>query len=123
MQLASGKLAWWPARWECEHGFGLRCVVQATEALAQLKADGNNNFAKREYDTALRLYDEALKLVPADAADAALLHSNKAACHMMHKRCVRCAAAWGAAAAGRVVRRGPGSGGSTWCGGGMRRWW
>ncbi|EFN53322.1 hypothetical protein CHLNCDRAFT_58607 [Chlorella variabilis] len=60
--------------------------AEATEALAQLKADGNNNFAKREYDTALRLYDEALKLVPADAADAALLHSNKAACHMMHKR-------------------------------------
>ncbi|KAL4859108.1 hypothetical protein ACK3TF_000883 [Chlorella vulgaris] len=59
---------------------------EAAEALAKLKADGNSSFAQREYDKAMQLYDEALKLVPADAADAALLHSNKAACHMMHKR-------------------------------------
>ncbi|PSC77038.1 Tetratricopeptide repeat 1 [Micractinium conductrix] len=55
-------------------------------SLAQLKADGNSHFAKKEYDTAIACYDKALGMVPADAADAALLHSNKAACHMMHKR-------------------------------------
>lgn len=59
-----------------------------SQSLAQLKADGNTAFARKEYDAAIQLYDRALKLVPADAADAALLHSNKAACHMMHKRCV-----------------------------------
>lgn len=61
-------------------------IVQAGESLAQLKADGNSHFAKKEYDAAIQCYDKALTLVPADAADAALLHSNKAACHMMHKK-------------------------------------
>ncbi|PRW59699.1 Tetratricopeptide repeat 1 [Chlorella sorokiniana] len=56
------------------------------ESLAQLKSDGNSHFAKKEYDAALTAYDKALGMVPADAADAALLHSNKAACHMMQKR-------------------------------------
>jgi tetratricopeptide (TPR) repeat protein len=60
--------------------------VQSAESLAQLKADGNSHFAKKEYDAAIQCYDKALQLVPADAADAALLHSNKAACHMMHKK-------------------------------------
>lgn len=59
------------------------------ESLAQLKSDGNSHFAKKEYDAALAAYDKALGMVPADAADAALLHSNKAACHMMQKRCVQ----------------------------------
>lgn len=58
------------------------------ESLAQLKSDGNSSFAKKDYATALAAYDKALGLVPADAADAALLHSNKAACHMMQKQCV-----------------------------------
>lgn len=58
------------------------------ESLAQLKTDGNSHFAKKEYAAALSAYDKALGLVPADAADAALLHSNKAACHMMQKQCV-----------------------------------
>lgn len=61
--------------------------LQAAASLAQLKADGNSHFAKKEYDAAMACYDKALELVPASAPDAALLHSNKAACHMMHKRC------------------------------------
>lgn len=64
-----------------------RLPVQAAASLAQLKADGNSHFAKKEYDAAMACYDKALGLVPATAPDAALLHSNKAACHMMHKRC------------------------------------
>ncbi len=66
---------------------GRRCRLPQ-ESLAQLKSDGNSHFAKKEYDAALAAYDKALGMVPADAADAALLHSNKAACHMMQKRCV-----------------------------------
>lgn len=62
--------------------------ARAQESLAQLKSDGNALFAKKDYDSALTAYDKALGLVPADAADAALLHSNKAACHMMQKRWV-----------------------------------
>lgn len=60
--------------------------AEAAASLAQLKADGNSHFAKKEYDAAMACYDKALELVPASAPDAALLHSNKAACHMMHKR-------------------------------------
>lgn len=66
---------------------GRRCRLPQ-ESLAQLKSDGNSHFAKKEYEAALAAYDKALGMVPADAADAALLHSNKAACHMMQKRCV-----------------------------------
>lgn len=66
-----------------------RPALPAQESLAQLKSDGNSHFAKKEYDAALAAYDKALGMVPADAADAALLHSNKAACHMMQKRCVQ----------------------------------
>lgn len=73
-------------------------LLQDAASLAQLKADGNSHFAKKEYDTAIACYDKALGMVPADAADAALLHSNKAACHMMHKRCV---AGWMGAWEGR----------------------
>ena len=56
------------------------------QALAQLKHDGNNCFAKKEYAVAIGSYDKALQLVAADSAEAALLHSNKAACHMMLKK-------------------------------------
>ena len=55
-------------------------------SLPQLKEEGNTLFAKKEYAKALDCYERALKLGPADQADAALLHSNKAACHMMHKK-------------------------------------
>ncbi|KAI7841257.1 hypothetical protein COHA_005030 [Chlorella ohadii] len=65
---------------------GAEAAAAGQESLAQLKSDGNSHFAKKEYDAALAAYDKALGMVPADAADAALLHSNKAACHMMQKR-------------------------------------
>lgn len=54
--------------------------------MAVLKDEGNQHFAKKEFEKALESWDKALKLVPAGDADAALLHSNKAACHMMFKK-------------------------------------
>ena len=57
-----------------------------TEALAALKEEGNKHFAQKAYEQALDCYDRALRLVPGTNPDAALLHSNKAACHMMHKK-------------------------------------
>ena len=56
------------------------------EALAALKDEGNQLFARKDYEKALESYDRALKLVAPESADAALLHSNKAACHMMFKK-------------------------------------
>ena len=61
-------------------------LLQSGQVLAQLKHEGNNCFAKKEYAVAIGSYDKALQLVPADSAEAALLHSNKAACHMMLKK-------------------------------------
>ncbi|KAL6768271.1 hypothetical protein ACKKBF_B38460 [Auxenochlorella protothecoides x Auxenochlorella symbiontica] len=55
-------------------------------SLASLKDEANIAFAKREYDHALATWDRALKLAPSGSTDAALLHSNKAACHMINKR-------------------------------------
>eukprot|EP00887_Chlorella_sp_A99_P006660 scaffold3.g6660.t1 len=55
-------------------------------ALSSLKEEGNQLFARKDYDKALETYDRALRLVAPDTPDAALLHSNKAACHMMFKK-------------------------------------
>lgn len=72
-----------------------RCCCRPPQAppagaasLAALREEGNTLFAKREYERALEAYDRALKVAGGDSADAALLHSNKAACHMMHKKWV-----------------------------------
>ena len=56
------------------------------EGLSQLKDEGNQLFAKKDYERALDVYDKALKLAGSDTDDAALLNSNKAACHMMLKK-------------------------------------
>lgn len=61
-------------------------MAASPESLTQLKEEGNILFAKKEYDRAMECYEKALKLVAGDHPDAALLHSNKAACHMMHKK-------------------------------------
>lgn len=55
-------------------------------ALATLKEEGNKLFAHKDYEKALEAYDRALRLADPESADAALLHSNKAACHMMFKK-------------------------------------
>ena len=55
--------------------------------MASLKKAGNDAFAGREYVKALDSYERALKVLPEEHAEAALLHSNKAACNMMLKKC------------------------------------
>ncbi len=62
-------------------------AMAAASSLQALKEEGNTLFAKKEYERALDCYERALKILPTgDHPDAALLHSNKAACHMMHKK-------------------------------------
>lgn len=56
--------------------------------LSNLRDEGNKYFGKKDYAKALESYDKALKLIPATHEDKPLLHSNKAACHMMAKKYV-----------------------------------
>lgn len=56
--------------------------------LSNLRDEGNKHFGKKDYAKALESYDKALKLIPATHQDKPLLHSNKAACHMMAKKYV-----------------------------------
>ena len=59
--------------------------------LSNLRDEGNKHFGKKDYAKALESYDKALKLIPATHQDKPLLHSNKAACHMMAKKYVHVA--------------------------------
>ncbi|KAL3157883.1 hypothetical protein ABBQ32_012294 [Trebouxia sp. C0010 RCD-2024] len=54
--------------------------------LSNLRDEGNKHFGAKDYAKALESYDKALKLIPATHQDKPLLHSNKAACHMMAKK-------------------------------------
>ena len=56
----------------------------------KLREEANKYFGRKEYPKALEAYDRALKATPEDGTteDRALLHSNKAACHMMQQKCV-----------------------------------
>lgn len=54
--------------------------------LTALRDEGNKHFGKKDYAKALECYDKALKSIPATHQDKPLLHSNKAACHMMGKK-------------------------------------
>lgn len=56
--------------------------------LNTLRDEGNTYFGKKDYAKALEAYDKALKLIPITHNDKPLLHSNKAACHMMAKKYV-----------------------------------
>ncbi len=56
--------------------------------LTALRDEGNKHFGKKDYAKALECYDKALKSIPATHQDKPLLHSNKAACHMMGKKYV-----------------------------------
>lgn len=60
----------------------------AQAQLTALRDEGNKLFGKKEYTKALECYDKALKSIQAGHPDKPLLHSNKAACHMMGKRYV-----------------------------------
>jgi len=54
--------------------------------LSTLRDEGNKFFGKKDYAKALECYNKALKSLPASHQDKPLLHSNKAACHMMGKK-------------------------------------
>jgi tetratricopeptide (TPR) repeat protein len=58
----------------------------AQTQLSTLRDEGNKFFGKKDYAKALECYDKALKSLPASHQDKPLLHSNKAACHMMGKK-------------------------------------
>lgn len=58
----------------------------AQAQLTALRDEGNKFFGKKEYTKAFECYDKALKSIQAGHPDKPLLHSNKAACHMMGKR-------------------------------------
>lgn len=62
--------------------------------LSNLRDEGNKHFGAKDYAKALESYDKALKLIPATHQDKPLLHSNKAACHMMAKKYAHVAAAF-----------------------------
>lgn len=63
----------------------LQVEVTGTD-LASLKEEGNTAFAKKEYEKAMAAWDKALTMVDGNDKDAAILHNNKAACHLMFKR-------------------------------------
>nr|CAD1839476.1 unnamed protein product [Ananas comosus var. bracteatus] len=48
----------------------------------ELKEEGNRLFQARDYEGALRQYEQALKLTPRGHPDRAVFHSNRAACLM-----------------------------------------
>lgn len=54
--------------------------------LASLKEEGNKAFAMKEYEKAMQCWDKAISLLPSGDVDSAVLHNNKAACHLMFKR-------------------------------------
>lgn len=58
----------------------------AAAQVASLRDQGSKFFATKEYAKALECYDKALKAAPAGHPETPLLHSNKAACHMMGKK-------------------------------------
>ncbi|GLC33808.1 hypothetical protein PLESTM_000121800 [Pleodorina starrii] len=59
---------------------------EIAKKIVELKTDGNNSFARGDYQKALTTYDEAIKLLPAGAPERADFHNNKAACFIGQKR-------------------------------------
>ena len=55
-------------------------------AIAGFKEEGTKCFGRKEYTKAIESYEKAIKMLPEGHSDKALLHSNKAACHMMLKK-------------------------------------
>ncbi len=58
-----------------------------TGQVSALKEEGNKLFGTKDYTKAFASYEKAIKLLPAQHAESVLLHSNKAACSMMLKKC------------------------------------
>ena len=63
------------------------CAYPRAQEVTALKDEGKEAFGKREYVKALEAYDKALRALPEGNSDVPLMHSNKAACNMMLKRC------------------------------------
>eukprot|EP00053_Salpingoeca_punica_P020541 m.211844 g.211844 ORF g.211844 m.211844 type:complete len:573 (+) comp18998_c0_seq1:59-1777(+) len=52
------------------------------EKAQQLKADGNNEYKKKDYKKAVEAYTEALRILDKKDQDRAVLHCNRAACYL-----------------------------------------
>lgn len=61
-------------------------LLQTAKRLTELKTEGNNSFARGDFNKALTVYDEAIKLLPGSAAEKAEFFNNKAACFIGLKR-------------------------------------
>ncbi len=61
-------------------------VANGAADVSSLKEAGSRAFAMKEYGRAMAAWDEALAAEGLARADAALLHNNKAACHMVGKK-------------------------------------
>ncbi|GFR41316.1 hypothetical protein Agub_g1998 [Astrephomene gubernaculifera] len=59
---------------------------EVAKKVVELKTEGNNSFARGDYQKALTIYDDAIKLLPANAPERADFHNNKAACFIGQKR-------------------------------------
>ncbi|KAG2497984.1 hypothetical protein HYH03_004243 [Edaphochlamys debaryana] len=59
---------------------------ETSKKIVELKTEGNNSFARGDYGKALTIYEDAIKLLPAGAAERADFHNNKAACFIGQKR-------------------------------------
>ena len=61
------------------------CINPLQSTIASLKEEGSRAFAMKEYDRAVAAWDKALALEDISKSDVALIHNNKAACHMVSK--------------------------------------
>lgn len=58
-------------------------MASVTERATALKAEGNKFFSAKEYHEAIAKYSDAIELEP-----NAILHANRAQCHLMLKQFV-----------------------------------
>ncbi|GIL98935.1 hypothetical protein Vretimale_4252, partial [Volvox reticuliferus] len=59
---------------------------EIAKKIVELKTEGNNSFARGDFQKALTTYDDAIKLLPTGAPERADFHNNKAACYIGQKR-------------------------------------
>lgn len=84
---SAGSSAGYALLWQLLVSMSMHVLQGDTQTqLNNLRDEGNTYFGKKDYAKALESYDKALKLIPSTHQDKPLLHSNKAACHMMAKK-------------------------------------
>lgn len=59
---------------------------QVAEKVKEMKGEADKLFLGKEFTKAIEAYDKAIKVVPSGAAEAADLHTNKAACFYQLKK-------------------------------------